>query len=296
MYPSAQKPARIAAIVLFTFAVAACDIAVDSHGGFDFGLAAGKAADEWTRSFPLGAGGRIEIINVNGQILAEASDGSSVELRAERTAKAPTDEAARELLGKIEMREEVGDQRVRVEVRAPRMSGPSGHEIKWVVRVPRGVAVDLRTINGGVKMVGLDGDVRARSTNGGVSGLGLAATSVDAAVTNGGVEIELAKALASGSVDLEAVNGGVTLMLPPDSKADITGRCVNGGVSVTDLDLEVTAQEGEGRSQNARVQTYRRRVDGKLNGGGARISLETVNGGVKILRTGAENLGGKQGT
>ena len=26
----------------------------------------------------------------------------------------------------------------------------------------------------------------------------------------------------------------------------------------------------------------RRRIDGKLNGGGAKISLETVNGGVKI--------------
>ena len=49
------------------------------------------------------------------------------------------------------MREEVGDDRVRIEVRAPRMNGPVGHEIKWTIKVPKGVAVDLRTVNGGVQ-------------------------------------------------------------------------------------------------------------------------------------------------
>ena len=164
---------RAAGILVVVLGLAGCDIAVDGHGGFDFGMAAGKATDQWTRSYNLASGGRLEIINVNGQITAEASDGSSVEISAERTAKAATDEAAKELLGKIEMREEVGGDRVRVEVRAPRMSGPSGHEIKWTVKVPRGVAVDLRTINGGVKMIGLEGDVRARSTNGGITGVAL---------------------------------------------------------------------------------------------------------------------------
>jgi hypothetical protein len=262
---------RFAAVVLVSFVLAACDIAVDGHGGFDFGLAAGKAADQWNRTYDL-ASGRLEIINVNGRITAEASDGSQVEIKAERTAKATSDEAAKELLGKIEMREEVGDGRVRVEVRAPRWSGAGGHEIQWTIRVPRGVAVDLRTVNGGVKMMGLDGDLRARSTNGGITGVGLAATSLDAAVTNGGIEIELAKAVTSGSYQLEAVNGGVTLTLPAESRADIAGRCVNGGISTPGLALEPVGE------------TSKRRLDAKLNGGGARISLETVNGGVKIGR------------
>ena len=279
MYRSLQKQARIAGVALFALALAGCDIAVDGHGGFDFGITAGKASDEWTRSYPLTAGGRLEIINVNGKITAEAGDGSSVEIRAERSAKAPTDEGAKDLLGKIEMREEVGTDRVRVEVRTPRISGPSSHEIKWTIKVPRGVAVDLRTVNGGVKMTGLDGDVRARSTNGGISGEALTATSVDAAVTNGGVEIALAKAVSTGSFDLEAVNGGVSIQLPPDSKADISGRCVNGGISTSELSLEMVGEQ------------TRRRLDAKLNGGGAKISLETVNGGVRIERTGAANAG-----
>lgn len=275
MRASVSKLARIAVIVIAAASFAACDIAVDGHGGLDFGMAAGKAQDEWSRTYQANPGFRLELINVNGRISAEPSNGTEIEIRAERTAKAASDEAAKDLLGRIEMREEVGADRVRVEVRAPRTNGPSGHEFKWTVKVPRGVSVDLRTVNGGVHMNGLDADIRARSTNGGVTGTALAPTSLDAAVTNGGVEIELARAVSSGTFDLEAVNGGVSINLPQDTKADITGRCVNGGVSTSGLPLETVGEQS------------RRRLDAKLNGGGARISLETVNGGVRIGRAGA---------
>jgi putative adhesin len=271
MYRSARPITEIAAILVLGLGLSGCDIAVDGHGGLGVELSAGKAQDEWTRSYSVTPGARLEIININGRITAEPTDGQSVEVRAERTAKALSDDSARELLGKIEMREEVGPDRVRVEVRAPRFSGPSSHEIKWSVKVPRGVAVDLRTVNGGVRLDRLEGEVRARSTNGGIVGEALKASSVDAAVTNGGIEINLASAPTSGTIELESVNGGVTLSLPPTVKADITARCVNGGISIDGVDVEVVGEQ------------TRRRLDGKINGGGgARISMETVNGGVKI--------------
>jgi hypothetical protein len=274
MQPLTRKLARIGAVLAVTLAVAGCDIAVDGHGGLGFGLAAGKANDQWTRTYQVAAGGRVEIININGRITAEASDGTAVEVLADRTAKGTTDEAAKDLLGRIEMREEVGADRVRVEVLAPRTSGPSGHEFTWTVKVPRGVSVDLRTVNGGIRVANLDGDVRARSTNGAIKGTALLASSVDAAVTNGGVEIEMAKPVTSGTFELEAVNGGVSISLPADSRADIAGRCVNGGIT-SDLQLETVGEQN------------RRRLDAKLNGGGARVSLETVNGGVRIGRAGS---------
>ena len=287
MYQASRRILRVGAVAAVTVALAGCDIAVNGDGGLNFDLAAGKAQDTWTRSYPLGRDGRLEIINVNGRISAEATDGTSVEVVAERTAKSTSDEGARDLLKQIEMREEVGDARVRIEVRAPRMHGPSGHEIKWTLKVPRGVAVDLRTVNGGVKMTSLEGEIRARSTNGGITGTGIVASGVDASVTNGGVEIELARAVSTGSYELQAVNGGVSLMMPPDSKVDLAARCVNGGISVEGIDIQVSGEQpAEG------TKTFRRRLDGQLNGGGARVSLETVNGGVKILRT-ADGVGNR---
>ena len=271
MYSRFRRLVTACALVVLAAGVSACDIAIDGHGGLNFD-AAGKAQDEWSRTYTVAATGRLELININGKITAEASDGTAIEIKAERKAKATSDEAARELLGKLEMREELGPDRVRVEVRAPRLSGMSGHEIQWTVKVPRGIAVDLRTTNGGVRMVGLKGDIRARSVNGGISAAGLQATGLDASVTNGGVDIELATAISEGTFDLEAVNGGVSLTLPADSKADISGRCVNGGITVTELPVDVVGEQS------------RRRIDGTLNGGGAKISLETVNGGVRIAK------------
>jgi hypothetical protein len=272
MYSRFRRLVQVSALLVVAVSVSGCDIAVDGSGGLNFDLAAGKAQDEWARTYTVAAGGTFELININGQISAEASDGAALEVKAERSAKAGSDDAARELLNKIEMREEVGDGKVRVEVRAPRITGGSGHQIKWIVKVPRGMTVDLRTVNGGVKLDRLQGEIRARTTNGGITGSALQATGLDAEVTNGGVEIELATAVSSGTFQIEAVNGGIELSLPSDSKADISGRCVNGGIAVNDLPIQVTGEQS------------RRRLDGTMNGGGAKINLETVNGGLRLSK------------
>jgi hypothetical protein len=272
MYRRFRTFAAVAAILVGAVGFAGCDIAVQGNGegGLHFDVGA-QARDQWNRSYKLAAGARLEVINVNGRITAEASDGDTVEITAERSARAASDDGAKELLAKIEMREEVGDARVRIEVRAPRMNGPSGHEIKWTIKVPKGVAVDLRTVNGGVKLSGLTGDVRARSTNGGITGERIMTANVDAAVTNGGVEIELGSAPdGSGSIELESVNGGVSLTLPAESKADVTARCVNGGISINGLTLDIIGEK------------TRRKVEGRLNGGGTRVTLDTTNGGVRL--------------
>jgi hypothetical protein len=256
-----------------TFGLTACDVSVDGNGGFSLDVASGKAQDEWSRSYEIEPGGQLEIINVNGRITAEAGDGPVTEVRAERTARATSDEAARELLGQLDMREETSSSRVRVEVRAPRMSGRGGHELRWTIKVPKGVNVDLRTVNGGVRLTGLHGEIRARSTNGGVTGKNLTASSLDASVTNGGMEIELASLPSTGTFDMKTVNGGVTLTLPGDARADVTARCTNGGISVSGLELQLEGEQS------------RRRVSGKLNGGGARVTVETTNGGVRVSKS-----------
>jgi Toastrack DUF4097 len=265
---------RLGCIAL-TLAVAACDIKA-GEGGFSLDFAAGRAEDTWTRSYSLKSGGRLELINVNGRIEAEPTDGASVEISARRIAKATSDQAAKDLLGRIEMREETADTRVRVEVRPPRLHGINSHEFRWTVKVPRGVQVDLRTLNGGIELNRLEGAIQARTTNGGVIGKGLISSNVEARTVNGGVQIELTTPLpADGSVNLDCVNGGVVLSLPGTSKATIDARVVNGGLHTGGLDLELTGEQS------------RKHLAGTLNGGGARVSVATVNGGVRITRTSA---------
>lgn len=255
-------------------ATAACDIRTGGEGGFELGIASARAQDTWTRAYPLGPGGRLELINVNGRIAAEPTAGDRVELVGERTGRATTEEAARELLAKTEMREESSDSRVRVEVRAPRTFGIASVEVKWTVKVPRGVVVDLRTVNGRIELSGLEGEVHAKTVNGGVVAKGLAVSTLEAATVNGGVEIELTRPLAGdGEVSIEAVNGGVSLALPEASKVSVTARVTNGGISTEGLDIQVVGER------------TRRRLEGTLNGGGTRVTLETTNGGARLSRS-----------
>lgn len=254
--------------------VAACDVQVGGEG-LSLELATGRAQDTWSRSFELAPGGRFELINVNGKITAEPSTGSTVELVGERVARAATDDGARDLLGRVEMREEVGDSRVRVEVRAPRTFGMSGLEVRWSVKIPKGVIVDLRNVNGRVELAGLEGEVHARTVNGGIEGRGLAVSALEASTTNGGVDVEITAPLgADGAVSLESVNGGVALSIPEASRASVTARVTNGGVHVSGLELQLTGEQS------------RRRLEGTLNGGGTRVRLETTNGGARLSRSG----------
>ena len=254
-------------------ATAACDVQVGKDG-FSLDVASGRAQDTWTRSYPLAAGARLELLNTNGRISAEPSAGETVELVAERIAKSSTDEAALELMKQLDMREEVSDSRVRVEVRAPRSFGVSGFEVRWTVKVPKGVVVDLRTTNGRVSLNGLQGEVHASTVNGGVEGRGLAVSILEATTVNGGVDVELTGPLNStGNIALESVNGGVSLALPEGSQASVTARVTNGGINTSGLDFQVTGEQ------------TRRRFEGTLNGGGARVTLQTTNGGVRVSKS-----------
>jgi hypothetical protein len=271
-----QRRSVVATLLAFGLGIAssACNIDVGADGGFSLGLATGRSQDTWTRSYTLAEGGRVELINVNGRITAEPASGTTLELVAERTAKASSDEAAKELLSRVEMREEAGDARVRVEVRSPRHFGPGGVEVRWTVKVPRGAAVDFRNTNGKVHVEGLAGEVHARTINGGVEARGISAQVVEASTVNGGVEVEIAAPLAgTGKVSLECVNGGVRLALPEASKASVVARVTNGGIDTGGLGFETTGEQ------------TRRRFEGTLNGGGAPVRLETTNGGVHLSKS-----------
>jgi DUF4097 and DUF4098 domain-containing protein YvlB len=267
-------------VLVASLAGTACDIQTSANGEFDIDFSAGKATDTWSRTYTVEQGGRFELINVNGRIIAEAGDGKEIVVEGRRSAKARSDEAAKEMLAKLEIREEVSGTSVRVESRPPRISGFGGHEIEWTVKVPKGIVVDLRTVNGGVRMNGLSGEILAKTTNGGVKGSNLVVDSLEASVVNGGVEIELGAPLdATDRIDLSTVNGGVAVALPAESRASITARAVNGGVRAAE-ELRIEQEEPSSERES------RRRLTGTMNGGGAKVNVSTTNGGVRLSQTG----------
>jgi len=248
-------------LVPLVAALAGCDV--------HLGNLAARATDEWTRSYPLKAGGEIRIVNTNGKIEVDGVDGSTVEVRAERIARAATDAAARDLLPRIVIKEDIAPDRVSIET--DRISGimiGAAYEVRYHVRAPRSASVDVTNTNGQVELTGLAGRVTAHTTNGGVKGDGLRGA-VEARSTNGQVAIDLG-AIGSDRIALQTTNGGVVLTLPESAKADLSATVTNGAISVGDFQgLDV-------------AEKSRRRLEAKLNGGGTAIELRTTNGSVRI--------------
>ncbi len=249
------------------FGTAACDVNIGG-GDFNLGVASGRAADEWIRTYTVAPGARFEVVNVNGQVQVEPATGSDVEVRAERVAKASTDQAAKELLGKVEMAETKTADGVKLETKAPKNFGRGGVEVKYFVKVPAGITVSAQTTNGGIRLINLPNAVVASTVNGGVNGDGLSGA-IDASTTNGGIDLSVGK-VAEGGIKAETVNGGVVVSVPRDARADVRASVVNGGLSVGDLPIETIGEQS------------RRRLEGKLNGGGPRIVMGAVNGGVRL--------------
>jgi hypothetical protein len=65
-------------------------------------------------------------------------------------------------------------------------------------------------------------------------------------------------------------NGSVTLLLPETARADLSASCTNGGIDVSAVKVDAMGEQ------------TRRRVEGRMNGGGTPIQLRTTNGRIRV--------------
>jgi DUF4097 and DUF4098 domain-containing protein YvlB len=246
---------------LLSVSLGACDLAMSGYHE--------EARDTFSKTYPLAANGRVEIVNTNGSIKVDPSNGSQVEIRAERIARAATQQGAKDLLQKTEIHENITSDRVHLESRTQGGFGfRGGVDVNYTVRVPANATVDFRTTNGRVEATGLTHGASLTTTNGHVAGHGLGGE-VHAATTNGGVDLEMQSV--SDDVEASTRNGAISIQIPSNASADIEARVTNGRIGVDGL-----------ASLKADDESSRRRFSGRLNGGGHQIRLQTTNGGISI--------------
>jgi Putative adhesin len=263
------RPRALAALPLVAALslTAACDIALSG--------AREEATETLTRSFPLSPGGTLDIATTNGRIEVVAGSGQTVEVKAVKVARAATKEGAADLLKNLQLKEEVTPDLVKLRAERGGKGGPTltgwgtSTEIRYFVTVPANTKVLLNTTNGEIEVVNVTASAQLETVNGQINARGLGGD-VKASTTNGGVDISFAAL--TGDVNVETTNGSVTVRLPADAKAVLLGRTTNGGLSVDGLQVE-------------EVERSRRRLEAKINGGGARrIEAETTNGGITFTR------------
>jgi len=160
----------------------------------------------------------------------------------------------------------------RVQARGPETANKSGWSISYEIFVPQSTSLSVTTVNGGINISDVRGNLRFNATNGGIN-LKRLAGEVEGSTVNGGVNIELVGTTWQGNkIDVKTRNGGVNINVPANFSARFQTETVNGSLQ-SDFPLTTT---GELRS---------RTHDFTLGGGGPTIHVATTNGGVKLKRT-----------
>ena len=228
-------------------------------------LAGEPYRENFDQTYPLAAGGRVALENVNGSVVVNVWDQATVRVQAVKEAD------TREDLADLRIEVKAAAGRVEVETRYP--EGSHGHlSVEYTLTVPKGAALDkVELVNGNFTVSGLGGEVNAELVNGEAKLTGLAGN-VSVEAVNGEVVVELEKLDARQRVKLETVNGGIELRLAAGVAADVAAETVNGHLS-NDFGIPVNKHEHVGAD-----------MTGSIGSGGGDVRLETVNGKIRVVK------------
>jgi hypothetical protein len=231
--------------------------------------------EEFHQTYPLSAGGRVSLENINGSVKVSAWDRSEVRVDAVKTAR------SQERLQEAQIIVEAGGDSVRIKTKYPsgnwdrddwrQYDNPAN--VEYQLTVPRAARLDkIELINGALDIEGVTGDVRASSINGKVTARSLAGD-VKLTSINGRLEATFDRLDPSKTVTLESINGEVLLVVPSDSIAQVRASTVHGEIT-NNFNLPVKRGRYVGSS-----------LAGTLGAGGARgarIRLNNVNGRIRF--------------
>lgn len=241
----------------------------------------------WNESLPAGA--TLHLRNLNGAIRVHASSNGQATIHASKrwrrgrekdvhfaTTRSGNDYYVCALWGKATQCDAAGYGRRRESLimrllSLLSMSGSTRTDmtVNFDVSVPAGVQLDASTVNGNVEAIGTTAAVNVSTVNGTVHATGTSALA--AHTVNGSVELTLDQLGAADSVRAESVNGNVTIIVPAAFEGAVEMKTVNGSVT---SDLPVTTSGA----------LERRELRGAIGSAPRMLSLETVNGSVRLIK------------
>ena len=226
--------------------------------------ACAEVSQEFHRTVPLPANGRVSLNNVNGDVEITGWSRNEVQIDAVKSAR------DQQRLDNISIEVNTSSNSVEIATRYPEhfMNNNPG-SVRYTLHVPENARIDkINLVNGSLKAQKLTGEVNASLVNGKLNASDLAGTA-DLATVNGAIEASYATLNSVHEIKLKSVNGAIDLLLPQSPNADVSASAVNGGIT-TDFPLTVKG--------HFMVKS----MSGTLGSGGVHIELNNVNGSIHI--------------
>jgi DUF4097 and DUF4098 domain-containing protein YvlB len=225
-------------------------------------LAAEDFEQKINRRFDLILGGSIELANINGEITIRTAAAAVVQVLAVKRS---------DYKGEIENVEvifETGKDSLKVYTKYSKKNTRA--KVDFTVVIPEKLAKAVfKSVNGELACSGKFQGLTLKTVNGAIKFSG-DFVSAELNSVNGGVDISQ-EAQLSGDLSVGTVNGGIDIEINGKSAFSVEGSSVNGGIR---CDFPVAVRRNFIGSS----------LKGEVNGGGHKLSLETVNGGIRIAK------------
>ena len=289
-----------------TLAADALGELVDDRADRDRQRGPGRARDDrgpeftemFTKTVRLGRNGRLELENVSGDVEVTANNGDDVRITATKRVRASNESAGRSALSATQI--EVTERSGVVSISAgPTRGRFSSVEIDYVISVPSGTDLSLKTISGDLTVTGIAGDAQFNSLSGDIVLKNARPRDVEIDVVSGDVSLEQVD---SDHVQVKTVSGDITLsgklakngryqlgthsgdiQVIPEGSAnfEIDAGTFSGDVS---SDFQLKVRPGASNLLNINRGPGRRNNDvrGTVGDGGAELSLHSFSGDILI--------------
>jgi DUF4097 and DUF4098 domain-containing protein YvlB len=272
------------------------------------GIAVGAAArparaDEWSKTYQVNGRADLRVMTSDGDVTVTGADQNQIDARV-------TTQGWKVGSNDVQVIESQSGNSVSIEVRVPHWNwsffgGSHNRSVRVELRVPRELALNVRTSDGNVTASGVSGkiefdtgdgnvtansvrgDIRMHTGDGHIDGHSLDG-SLDADTGDGNLRIDgrfdaLALKTGDGSIDAQVANGSkvangwnlhsgdghITLRLPSDLNAYLDAHTGDGSIT-----LDIPVQVSGSLSHSA--------VRGKLNAGGGTLAVTSGDGSIHI--------------
>lgn len=289
-----------------TLAADALDDAVADRAGRQRGPGRGQTrGPEYTEKFEktvrLGRNGRLELSNLSGDIEITGGSGDDVKVSATKVAHAPDEQTARAALTAttIEVVERSGVVTISAQ---PTRGRTAGVEVNYVISVPTGTSLALRTYSGDVTVTNVSSDIRLNSLSGDIVVKDGKPSMIEIDSVSGDVSLEQTeservqvnsvsgdivfkgKLAKTGRYEMKTHSGDVQVVTDGGASFELEAGTLSGDVS-SDFAVKLTGS-GTGTSFLPRDRGPRRNGDirGVANDGGAVLSLHSFSGDILISK------------
>jgi hypothetical protein len=286
---------------------------------FDLGAGVNRYQQDFHYSYPLSAGGSVQLENHNGSVEISGWDKDEVEI--DGTKYANTQSRMNEI--KIDVVASAASVAIRT---IPPIDRWGGYGARYIVHVPRRAELgnimssngsirvtgidgkaylrtsngsihaaqtqgllDIQTSNGSVELFDIAGNTTVHTSNGGIRG-DVKKGRFDARTSNGPIDVRLLEA-DSNPVRLVSSNGHITLSMesPREVRADTSNS------SITVRMPSTAAVNLRANTSNAPITTdfevtvhgsinSRHRLEGTIGAGGPLVDLGTTNGSIRVMK------------